>query len=99
MILRGGSSGNCVGGFGGKVSCPTSVGSNVVLLFEVAPGSGSFFGEGTTVRCRRFLCTLPEGVSTIYERGLPAWDTTVPSTGPPSVEIQTSVLSGISGKS
>ena len=46
-----------------------------------------------------FRSICPDGVSTTYDRGRPAGEITLPDTGSLSVVIQTSVSSGIVGRS
>ncbi len=82
------------------------IGQRVVSVFSCVDsllvGIGSLLLEdrevfGTTIRWRRFRRSGPDGVSTMYDRGVPADDTTSLRTWWPLVLTHTSMFSGISG--
>ena len=86
-----------------SVRVPDAVSDEWPAVVESASGncegcSGSS-GAGTTRSWPRFLRSAPVGVSTTYDRGVWAEDTTLPGMVPSSVDTHTSLLSGIGASS
>ena len=68
-----------------------------VMILDGFKVTGLFISLGITFISHRFLCMCPVGVSTIYDRGVLAEDTTLPEVPPESDLIHMLTWSGIDG--